>query len=560
MTRQRWAASPLLVDESLSPAHRRRLVDGADRGDGLLGVLVELNLKSGLPPAVLRDRFRELLERTIGDDLGARPSCRINAGYERCLLRRDEIISLLVADHEASTGGVAHRRLIFRIWPDYVMHPRIDVSCRTIKADAADRTYASTGAGIVWAVLDTGIDATHPHFAGGTLTDPAVTELHADFTWLVRREPEPGPGPGQSGRAAALRDEDGHGTHVAGIIAGRTPERGQAYVAALRPAAGGGEQSGWPKWECRDLAPGRRLSGMAPLAFLVSLKVLDSSAGAPRTTSSAVMRALQHVREMNSGGHALQIHGVNLSLGCPWLAEDYAAGQSPLCRELNLLVNTGVVAVVSAGNSGSANGQAEDDQGSRDLHGVLSSITEPGHAAGVITVGSTHRDSPHTFGVSYTSAKGPTLDGRLKPDLVAPGEKITSAASGLIRSRVPIFGDPAPGGDADGVPAAHGVPGPVGMPAADGVPDPVSVPGPVSVPSAASGAGEPAYYAEESGTSMAAPHVSGAVAAFLSVRTEFIGQPEEIKRLFCDSAISLGRDRFFEGHGLVDLMGALAKV
>ena len=536
MTRQRWAASPLLVDDTVPDEVRGRLVDGVDREDGM-GVIVELNLKSGLPPNTLYDRFKELLEHTITTELDTRPPCRINAGYVRCLLRKEEIIELLLADQEASRNAIANRRLIFRIWPDYVMYPRIDMSCSTIKADAADRTYASTGSGIVWAVLDTGIDAGHPHFAGGTLTDPAVFELHADFTWLVRREPEPE----HFDRDAALRDEDGHGTHVAGIIAGRTPDGCQAYVAALRPAAGGDtlDDSRWPSWEPRVIAPGRRLSGMAPLTRLVSLKVLDSSAegSAPRTTSSAVMRALQYVREMNSGGHALQIHGVNLSLGCQWLAEDYAAGRSPLCRELNLLVSTGVVAVVSAGNSGSANGQGDDDQGSGGLHGVLSSITEPGHAADVITVGSTHRDSPHTFGVSYTSAKGPTLDGRLKPDLVAPGEKITSAAAGRIRKGVPIFGEPAGPADGPGGTGAGGNPG-----AAPGGTDGV------------------AYYAEESGTSMAAPHVSGAIAAFMSVRREFIGQPDEVKRLFCDSAISLGRDRFFEGHGLVDLMGALAKV
>jgi subtilisin family serine protease len=519
MSRQRWAASPLLVDESMPAEIRRQLVDGADRPDGIMGVIVELNLKSGLPPATLRDRFTQLFADAIGPDWDSRPPYPINTGFERCLLRRDEIIRLLLADHDASRREAAGRRLIFRIWPDYVMHARIDKSCSTIKADAADRTYASTGTGIVWAVLDTGIDASHPHFRGGTLTDPAVAELHADFSWLVRREPPPS----TFDSKAALQDENGHGTHVAGIIAGCAPVDCQAYVAALRPAAGDEtlDDLQWPQWEPRELAPGRRLSGMAPLSRLVSLKVLDTSTGAPRTTSSAVMRALQYVREMNSWGHALQIHGVNLSLGCPWIAEDYAAGQSPLCRELNLLVGTGVVAVVSAGNTGAASG-SDAAQGSPDPHGVLSSITEPGHAAGVITVGSTHRDSPHTFGVSYTSAKGPTLDGRLKPDLVAPGEKITSAATGQIQSKVPIFAaDPGSGPDE---------------------------------------ATKIAYYAEESGTSMAAPHVSGAIAAFMSVRREFIGQPDEIKRLFCDTAISLGRDRFFEGHGLVDLMGALSKV
>jgi hypothetical protein len=56
---------------------------------------------------------------------------------------------------------------------------------------------------------------------------------------------------------------------------------------------------------------------------------------------------------------------------------------------------------------------------------------------------------------------------------------------------------------------------------------------------------------------MAAPHVSGAVANFLSIRREFIGRPEEIKRIFQESATSLGRERYFQGHGLVDLMRAI---
>ena len=52
-----------------------------------------------------------------------------------------------------------------------------------------------------------------------------------------------------------------------------------------------------------------------------------------------------------------------------------------------------------------------------------------------ITVGSTHRDCPHTYGVSYFSSKGPTGDGRIKPDLVAPGERIVSCAAGRRADR-----------------------------------------------------------------------------------------------------------------------------
>ena len=62
----------------------------------------------------------------------------------------------------------------------------------------------------------------------------------------------------------------------------------------------------------------------------------------------------------------------------------------------------------------------------------------------------------------------------------------------------------------------------------------------------------PVLYCEQTGTSMSAPHVSGAVAAFLSVRSEFIGQPERVKELFLSNAVDLGRQRHFQGAGLLD--------
>ena len=57
-------------------------------------------------------------------------------------------------------------------------------------------------------------------------------------------------------------------------------------------------------------------------------------------------------------------------------------------------------------------------------------------------------------------------------------------------------------------------------------------------------------YCEQSGTSMAAPHVSGAVAAFLSVRTEFRGEPEQVKRIFMENTIDLRRQPCSQGAGL----------
>ena len=127
------------------------------------------------------------------------------------------------------------------------------------------------------------------------------------------------------------------------------------------------------------------------------------------------------------------------------------------------------------------------------------SITDPGNAEKVITVGATHRDHPHSYGVSYFSSRGPTGDGRAKPDLVAPGEKITSAVpEGGLRSK--------------------------------------------------------------DGTSQATPHVSGACALLMARHPELIGQPERVKQILMASCTDLGRERSFQGAGIVDILRAIQSV
>jgi hypothetical protein len=59
---------------------------------------------------------------------------------------------------------------------------------------------------------------------------------------------------------------------------------------------------------------------------------------------------------------------------------------------------------------------------------------------------------------------------------------------------------------------------------------------------------------------MAAPHVSGVIAAFLSARREFIGRPQLVKSLLTGSATELGRERYAQGAGLADLMRILTSV
>ena len=432
---------------------------------------------------------------------------RITPKLYQAVLTRAQISALIEWDRRARPA------VIFKIWPDYTLEAQIDRSAPTVKADAGWRSYNARGRGIVWAVLDSGIDGTHPHFqsleihaqAKGVPEDwevaagvPSRTrDLHQDFSGLVHVK-----GVAAVDRPRPLTDEMGHGTHVAGIIAGHTPPGAKPHVAVSAEPSGAGYV---PRGRVDEL------SGMAPECELVSLKVLRRNAqGDWVTSSSALIKALTYIRqEVNVDPAVLRIHGVNLSCGCPWEPNDYAAGQSPLCQAVNQLVDSGVVVVVSAGNyGGSADGPA--------AAASLGSITEPAHAETCIAVGSTHREAPHTFGVTWTSGKGPTLDGRMKPDVVAPGERITSAATGALRRMKGL----------------DALPGPDGL----------------------------LTYAEQSGTSMAAPHVSGVIAAFLSARPEFIGRPQAVKRLLTEAAVDLGRERYAQGAGLVDLMRMLSNV
>jgi serine protease AprX len=383
------------------------------------------------------------------------------------------------------------QRAIYRIWEDMEVRAFLTNSVATVKADAARMAFSADGKDIVWAVIDSGIDQTHPHFGQFGNLQLTAPLAHKDFT--VEGE-------------SPLTDELGHGTHVAGILAGAMEaEKNPQAVFRTRDAESGALAS-----VVRPL--GVPIRGMAPRCRLISMKVLGADGGG---RASGVIQALAEVQKLNDFGRRIVVHGVNLSLGYPFMPEWFACGQSPLCVEVNRLVKSGVVVVVAAGNSGYGNIGATS--GLVTAAGLPQTINDPGNAENAITVCSTHRDMPHTYGVSYFSSKGPTGDGRLKPDLVAPGERILSCAAGSAR---------------DG--------------ATDGLPDSEKT--------------NPFQYLEDSGTSMAAPHVSGVIAAFLSIRREYIGQPEAVKKIFMDSATDLNRDRTFQGQGLIDLMRAIQAV
>jgi hypothetical protein len=232
------------------------------------------------------------------------------------------------------------------------------------------------------------------------------------------------------------------------------------------------------------------------------IELLDFRVVAPDADNDEfpVLAALQFIRHLNSQSEVPVVHGVNLSLSLLHDVANYACGRTPICEECERLVGSGVVVVAAAGNSGHLRYLTEREGTPRAVDGYHTvSITDPGNAEAVITVGATHRDRPHTYGVSFFSSRGPTGDGRAKPDLVAPGEKITSTIPGAGSKR-------------------------------------------------------------EDGTSMAAPHVSGAAALMMARHEELVGQPQRIKEILCCTATDLGRERHFQGAGMLDVLRALQSI
>jgi serine protease AprX len=457
-------------------------------------VIVDLSLLHPGGLAAARERLYDLLaevtdrSRSSIEEIVDVLKGEYTPQYAYARLKREEVRALVAADLDAGPRG----RVVHRVWPDFEVRPLLTNSVSTIKGDAAHVAFSARGDGIVWAVADTGVDATHPHFARHRNLEVSEPLAHMDLT---------------GDKAAVLEapsDPNGHGTHVAGIIAGEYDPAWDPDAPALwasRTQRSPANDTVHDRWQLEG-----RLTGVAPLTRLVSLRVLDAD-GNGRVSN--LIAACGYVMQTNSYGRRIRIHGLNLSVGYGFDPEWFACGQSPLCAEVNRLVRSGVAVVVAAGNTGYwRRGAAESSINA----GLGLTINDPGNAELAITVGSTHRADPHTYGVSYFSSKGPTGDGRAKPDLVAPGEKVLSCAAGSGRDQV------------------------------------------------TASAGGPIDYREWSGTSMAAPHVSGAVAALLSIRREFVGEPERVKRILLDSATDLGRERYFQGHGLVDLMRAIQSI
>lgn len=284
-----------------------------------------------------------------------------------------------------------------------------------------------TGRGIGIAILDTGIGY-HPDLfaANGFAGSPLVY-----FSDYVNQKPE-------------YYDDNGHGTHIAGIIAGSGVKSGGLY------------------------------RGIAPGVHLIVLKVLNQyGEGHIDHVLDSIQWILDHHIEY-------RIRIVNISIGSS--RGKHFSEESPLVRGVNKLWEAGLVVLTAAGNHGPS----------------PSSIGAPGNSRKIITVGSS--DPLQYRNTKDYSSRGPTESCIKKPDIVAPGSRITSCF-------------------------------------------------PVSYPPKPSILYQEAGYQARSGTSMSTPIVSGCIALLLE-RYPYLTN-KKVKMHLRNTALDLGFDHTRQGWGLI---------
>ncbi|MBV9647441.1 MAG: S8 family serine peptidase, partial [Candidatus Eremiobacteraeota bacterium] len=288
--------------------------------DELFHVIIDLNLDYPAGREGARAKVLGLIQEALGElppDLrsgGTDPSqpylfAALPGGAIKEIVAKDRAEAASQQNPSAPGAIPSLRGAIYRVWEDSEIHPLITKSIATVKADAAQVAYSAVGADIVWAVLDSGIERDHVHFVKHANLDPPSPVVHRDFT-------------GSPG--GALSDPFGHGTHVAGIIAGELGEEDapRAAMSKIR------DENGQTITNVIEL---KTIRGMAPMCKLVSLKVLDDTG---RGRVSMIIDAIQEVQRLNDYGRRLLVHGVNLSVGYDFDPKWFACGQSPLCVEV----------------------------------------------------------------------------------------------------------------------------------------------------------------------------------------------------------------------------------
>jgi serine protease AprX len=354
--------TPIMADSKSGPANvdPALLADAKDHPDASFQVIVR-----GAPSAAQNRSDSESrakkAESALSTSDGARRSLAIVGGASGTLRGR-QIVALSQA---GLIDRIVRDETFTANWSgDDAAKDVDDPAIETVKAPDVWKTKDVSGKGITVAVIDSGV-ADHPDLAGRIVA-------RVDLT-----------GEGSSG------DPGGHGTNVAGLIAGN----------------GAASKGQW--------------TGVAPQANIASVRVIDASGHAKLST---ILAGLQWVLRNRSTYH---IRIANLSFGGAALS---GYQDDLLASAVEMLSFSGLTVVVSAGNDGQAG---------------ASSITTPATDPFVITVGADDTNGtagPKDDSIAKWSSRGPTaFDGIAKPDLVAPGRRIVGlrAAGSTIDTLYP---------------------------------------------------------------------------------------------------------------------------
>ena len=217
-----------------------------------------------------------------------------------------------------------------------------------------------TGSGSVVAIIDTGIDSDHVGLDDidddNSTNDPKVIAFYDPVN-----TPEL-----TNGTEVKAYDDQGHGTHCAGITAGTG-------------------------------APDYLYKGVAPMAQLVGVKVLDEGGSGSFAT---VMAGMEWTVEKR---HIFNIRAASMSLGGPGAIEWTSSEEESVNRMGNEMMREGVALFIAAGNSAGP-----------------ATIGTPGSAEDVITVGSLDKNTA----IAVYSSQGPTEEGRVKPNIAFVGSNV----------------------------------------------------------------------------------------------------------------------------------------